>query len=219
MNEAGAPYPVRFAVRYPENLSRILNFPLGIGTLIKAILAIPSIIIWYVIFIVALILNFIALFAILFTGHYPQGFFNLMVGAFRMQGRVYAYLLSLTDEYPGFSPSAGPNDAAQFQVDYPESLNRLLNFPILGLYIKSILCIPQLVVLIVGLIVAYVFFFIGQFVVLFTGKFPEGMFRFMVGTLQLGMRVSAYIYSLTDRYPPITLSPDSQHILEPGLRV
>lgn len=208
MQEASS-YPVRLKVQYPESLSKLLNFPLGIGTLIKGILAIPSLIVWYVLLFVAGILVFLATFVILFTGRFPRGMFNFTVEALRLQSKVYAYLLSLTDAYPGFSGSVQLTDPVGLEIDYPESLNRILNFPLLGMYIKAILVIPHLIILIFAMVVAYILFFVAQFAILFSGRFPEGMFNFMVGTLQFATRVTAYTFSLTDKYPPFSLSPNS----------
>ena len=48
-------------------------------------------------------MTLIAWFAILFTGKYPRGMFDFVVGLFRWQMRVNAYLLLLTDAYPPFN--------------------------------------------------------------------------------------------------------------------
>lgn len=202
-------YPIRFAVQYPESLSRLLNFPLGIGTTIKLILVIPSLVVWYVFWIVAAVLVTVASFAILFSGRFPRGMHDFVAGALRLQGKMQAYLLSLSDVYPGFSGAVQLDDAARLDVEYPESSSRLLNFPILGFYIRTILVIPQIVIMMLTGLVAYVLIFIAQFAILFGGSFPEGMFKFVAGTLQLSMRTTAYLFSLTDRYPPFSVSADA----------
>src|SRR3990172_2428157 len=92
-------YPVRFDVEYPEKLSRLLN---NIPYL-KAILLVPHIIVLLVMWIIAGVLGFIAWWAILFTGKYPQGLFDYSVGVLRWLARVSAYSSMLTDEYPPFS--------------------------------------------------------------------------------------------------------------------
>ena len=97
-------YPASYSVDYPERLSRILNFPF-FGMFIKAFLAIPNIVVLYLVFIVAYVLVFIAQFAILFTGSFPEGMHKFVVGALRWQMRTSAYLLALTDRYPPFSLS------------------------------------------------------------------------------------------------------------------
>lgn len=88
---------VHLEVEYPDHLNRWLP-------LIKWLLAIPHWMILFVLYVIALILVFIAWFAILFTGRYPKGFFDFLVGANRWYLRVYAYAFGLmTDKYPPFS--------------------------------------------------------------------------------------------------------------------
>ncbi len=94
---AGAPgYPLRYDVEYPEELSRWLIF-------VKWLLAIPHQIILGVLGMASGVIGFIAWFAILFTGRYPQGLHTFVAGVFRWSLRVQAYIFSLTDEYPPFS--------------------------------------------------------------------------------------------------------------------
>lgn len=94
-DSAGQSYPVSFEVEYPDHLSRLLIF-------VKWLLAIPHFIVLYVLSIVISVTTFVSWFAILFTGHYPRGLFDLSVGYIRWNMRVSAYLLYLRDEYPPF---------------------------------------------------------------------------------------------------------------------
>src|SRR3970282_1696381 len=91
--------PVRLDIQRPESQSRLTNFPLGIGLFIREILLIPHLIILYFLQLVGGIVYFIAPFAILFTGRYPQGLFNFFVGYTRWTNNIYSYLLSLHDKY------------------------------------------------------------------------------------------------------------------------
>ncbi len=88
--------PLTYDVEYPEELSRWLIF-------VKWLLAIPHIIILYALGIAASVVTFIAWFAILFTGRYPQGLYGFAVGYMRWSLRVQAYVLLMRDEYPPFS--------------------------------------------------------------------------------------------------------------------
>jgi hypothetical protein len=208
--------PVRLNADYPEALNRILNLPLLIGTLIKAILAIPAYIVWYVIYFVAVVLQLIGTIAILFTGQYPRGLFNLFVSALRMQNRLVAYLLSMTDAYPGFSLGEEEGDTFRTAIDYPQSLNRLLNLPIIGLVVKSIFVLPHLLILLFAFIAVLIVVIAAQFAILFTGQFPRTMWNFVVGVMQMLTRVTAYIYSLTDKYPSFSMSPEDGAIRSPA---
>jgi hypothetical protein len=95
------PYPIRLAADHPEKLSRgILILRLLFGSLYVGI---PHgfCLIFYGIG--AMVVAFIAWFAVLFTGKFPLGMFNFIVGLERWQVRVRSYMMFLTDEYPPFN--------------------------------------------------------------------------------------------------------------------
>lgn len=96
-----AQYPVTFSVDYPEKLSRgwlLLKVFLG-----WIYVGIPhGIVLWFY-GIAAAVVTFIAFWAILFTGRFPRGMFDFLVGYMRWSARVEAYLSLLRDEYPPFS--------------------------------------------------------------------------------------------------------------------
>ncbi|HWO74184.1 MAG TPA: DUF4389 domain-containing protein, partial [Dehalococcoidia bacterium] len=119
---------------------------------------------------------------------------------------VYGYLGHLYDTYPPFSLEQQAAFPLQFRVEAPESSSRLLNFPFVGLLIKVILLIPHLVVLYFLYLVAIILIFIAQFAILFTGSFPEGMHRFVVGVSRWYNRVQVYLLALSDKYPPFSMS-------------
>jgi hypothetical protein len=94
-------YPARLTVDYPDKLSRgILILRLLFGWLYAGI---PHGICLVFYGIAAFVVIIIAWFAVLFTGKYPRGMFDFVVGLYRWQMRVNAYLVFLTDEYPPFS--------------------------------------------------------------------------------------------------------------------
>jgi len=190
---AGAPgYPLRFDIEYPEQLSRWLIF-------VKWLLAIPHFLILYALSAVANVITFIAFFAILFTGRYPRGLFDFVVNIYRWQENVFAYYGLFRDEYPPFSWEAGKYPVT-FEVDYPESLSRWL------IFVKWLLAIPHIIVLFFLYIVALVVWVIAWFAILFTGRFPRGLFDFLVGVSRWSLRVNAYaLLLLRDDYPPFSL--------------
>jgi len=196
-------YPVRFDIARDPAQSKITNFPLFIGTFIRALLLIPHLIILYFLQIVATVIYIIATFAILFTGSYPSGMFKFYVGYTRWNSNVYGYLFHLYDKYPPFSMDQQEYPLT-FEVDYPAALSRWLNFPFFGLLVKFILLIPHLIIVALLYLVAMVVVFIALFAILFSGTFPEGMHTFVVGVGRWGTRVNAYAYALTDQYPPFT---------------
>jgi hypothetical protein len=206
--DAGAEsvYPVRLEVVRPEKQSRLTNFPLFIGLLIRSILLIPQMIILYFLQLVAGILYLIATFGILFSGNYPRGLFNFVEGVQRWGNNVGGYLLSLYDKYPPFTwDPVEPPYPLSFNAAYPPTSSRLLNFPFFGLLIRELLLIPHFIVLFFIFLAAIVVVFIAKFAILFKAAFPEGMHGFVWGALRWGARLNAYLYGLTDKYPPFSL--------------
>jgi len=93
-----------------------------------------------------------------------------------------------------------------FEVDYPERSSRLLALCALLFYIpKFIILVPHLIMLWFLGIIAFFISTVGFLVVLFVGKYPKSLFYFLVGILRWQARVNAWLYSLTDKYPPFSL--------------
>jgi hypothetical protein len=188
---AGASYPVRLNIDYPESMSRL--------TFVKWILAIPHLIILYALNIVWEVLSLIAFFAILFTGAYPEGLFNFNCGIMRWQANVTAYMQLMRDEYPPFSFDAGAYAPVHMEIDAPTNLQRWA-----PLY-KWILAIPHFIILgVLGIIAFFVVIYAG-IMVLISGKYPEGAFKFVVGVQRWSLRATTYAFFMHDQYPPFSL--------------
>lgn len=145
----------------------------------------------------------IAWFAVLFTGKYPEGMFRFVEGYYRWYLRVMAYMMFMTDQYPPFSQDANPPNynALEFSVEYPGSLSRgLLLLRLLFGYFYVL--IPHGIMLAFYAIGVYFVILIAWFAVLFTGKYPEGMFRFVEKYFRWWLRVGTYMSFMTDQYPP-----------------
>ncbi len=198
-------YPVAYDVLRAEQQSRITNFPLFIGTFIRAILLIPHIIVLYFLQLAAAVVYFIATFVILFTGKYPPGMFRFIVNVMRWNANIGSYYLHLHDRYPPFSLTAVEGYPLSFAVVYPEQSSRVLNFPLfIGMLIRIILLIPHLIIIYILYLITMIIVFIAQFAILFSGSFPASMHSFAVSVGRWATRVSAYMYGLTDRYPPFS---------------
>jgi hypothetical protein len=193
INAEPAPYPVRFDVAYPEQLSRWKIF-------VKWLLAIPHILIVDALNAVVRVMTLIALFAILFTKKYPPGLFEFAVGAARWRLNMQAYVFLDRDEYPPFSWDAGLYPVT-FEVDYPEELNRWLPL------VKWILALPHYIILILLFVAVAVTKIIAFFAILFTARYPRGLFDFAVGVDRWSERVQMYVFLLRDEYPPFRLRP------------
>jgi hypothetical protein len=184
-------YPLRYDVQYPEELSRWLIF-------VKWLLAIPHFIILYVLSAVTSIVTFIAWFAILFTKRYPKGLFDVVVNIYRWNANVGAYVGLLRDDYPPFSWEAGQYPVT-YEVDYPQELSRWL------IFVKWLLVLPHYIVLLFLYVGALVAWIIAFFAILFTRRFPRGIFDYLVGVTRWSYRVTAYTNLLRDDYPPFSL--------------
>lgn len=147
---------------------------------------------------VAGVVAFLAWFAIVFTGRFPRTMWDLSHMYLRWRARAVTYMALLRDEYPPFGDE-GEYPAA-FALDYPDgSRNRwTVGF-------RLILAIPQLVVFTLITIAWAVTAIIGWFAILFTGRYPDGLWRFGVGVQRWSLRLYAYLLLLRDEYPPFSL--------------
>jgi hypothetical protein len=209
------PEPVRVEAAIDAPLSQWL-------WLVKWFLAIPHFFVLAFLWLAFIVLTFIAWWAILFTGRYPKGLFRFNVGVMRWTWRVgyYAGGGGLgTDRYPPFTLDDVADYPARFDVIYPERLSRGL------VLVKSwLLAIPHYIIVGVmisgtvvwgfgpswagpmwtgGLIGALVL--VAAVILLFTGRYPEPLFDFIIGLNRWVMRVIAYACLMTDRYPPFRL--------------
>ncbi len=136
---------------------------------------------------------------ILFRRRYPRWWFDFALELTRFGVRVGAYLALLTDRYP----STVEHQSVALDLDYPDAerdLNRWLPL------VKWFLAIPHYFVLFFLFIGAFVAVVVAWFAILFTGRYPRGLFDYVVGVGRWTLRVEAYAMLLTtDRYPPFSL--------------
>jgi hypothetical protein len=182
-------YPVRFDVTRQEHYSRGLIF-------VKWLLALPHFFVLIILGIGALFAGLIAFFAVLITGKYPRGIHDYIVGVSRWACRVVSYVYLLTDKYPPFSLDPDPDNPVTLEIDYPETMDRWRPL------VQWILIIPYLIVAQILIYISFVVVFFAWFVILFTAKFPEGMFNLVVIPLRWSTRANAYEYFLVKQYPP-----------------
>jgi len=212
-------HPVRLEGRLDPGLSRWL-------WLVKWLLAIPHFIVLAFLWIAFVVLSVVAFFAILFTARYPRGIFEFNLGVLRWTWRVayYSYGALGTDRYPPFTLGAAPDYPATLDVAYPGQLSR-------GLVLVKwwLLAIPHYLLLgvflgggwfaweggwdrggddwgrgggpgLIGLLVLF-----AGVALLFTTRYPRGIFDFVLGLDRWVARVVAYAGLMTDAYPPFRL--------------
>ena len=136
---------------------------------------------------------------LLFRQKYPRWWFDWNINLFRFSNRVTAYLALLDDHYP----STDEDQAVHLNLDYPDArqLNRWLPL------VKWFLAIPHYIVLFFLGIGAVIVVIVAWFAIIFTGRYPENLFRYVVGVIRWSNRVAAYAFLLvTDKYPPFQLT-------------
>jgi hypothetical protein len=139
----------------------------------------------------------VAWFAILVTGRHPRGLWDLAAFYLRWRVRAVAYTALLRDEYPPF----GEGDyAAALELSPPEEPRDRLTAAF-----RIFLAIPHLVAIWALGIAWAVTTIAAWFSILFTGRYPAGLYHFATGVLRWNTRVEAYLLLLRDEYPPFSL--------------
>jgi len=138
---------------------------------------------------------------ILFREKYPRWWFDWNLELLRFVNRVGAYIALMNDRYP----STDEQQSVHLDFAYPDAkqgLNRWLPL------VKWFLAIPHYVVLFFLYIGVVVVVIVAWFVILFTGRYPRGIFDYVEGVIRWHNRVVGYAFILvTDRYPPFRLRP------------
>lgn len=135
---------------------------------------------------------------LLFRRKYPRWWYDWNFNMMKFQNRINAYIYLMTDVYP----STDEDQSVHIDMQYPDatSLNRWLPL------VKWFLAIPHIIVLCFLGVASFFVLIIAWFAILFTGKYPRGMFDFVEGVLRWSFRVMAYaIILVTDKYPPFSL--------------
>ena len=191
--------------------------------LVKWFLAIPHFIVLAFLWAGFVLLTFVAFWAILFTGRYPRGIFDFNVGVLRWSWRVAFYTAGMlaTDQYPPFT-LADVDYPARLDVEYPEELSRglalvkwwLLAIPhylIVGIFTSGLVWYTTELdaageaILETGGGLISILAFIAVIVLLFTGRYPRGLFDLLMGLHRWVFRVAAYASLMRDEYPPFRL--------------
>jgi len=135
---------------------------------------------------------------LLFRRKYPKWWYDWNFNLSSFSYRVASYFYLMTDVYP----STDEEQNVHLDMPYPDAagLNRWLPL------VKWLLAIPHIIVLCFLGIVALVVIIIAWFAILFTGKYPKGLFDFVLGVMRWGFRVMCYaMIMITDKYPPFAL--------------
>ena len=168
-------------------------------------MAIPHMIVGYVLNLVAGVATMVAWFIILFTGKMPDGIANFIIMSQRYNLRAGAFYLGLTETYPPFTFDTVATDPGDHDVTLsigPQLTGRNR----LTVFFRIFMLIPLIIVMYLYMIVVGIVMFIAWFAVLFTGTYPDGMRRLTVGFMRFGQRMATYGSLLTDVYPSFGLT-------------
>ena len=207
MNE----YPVQFAVEYPDRTLNRLTTAFRIFTVIPIFIVLASLgggyggwgggEGWRAGIGGAGLLFLPVLLMLVFREKYPRWWYDWNRELLRFSNRVGVYLALMSDSYP----STDEQQYVRLELPYPgapATVNRWLPL------VKWFLAIPHYVVLIFLYLAALVVVVLAWFAILFTGRYPRGMFEFVEGVLRWHNRVVGYAFVLvTDAYPPFRLAP------------
>jgi hypothetical protein len=221
---AGMPGPARGPVR----LRARLDVPLSRWMwLIKWLLVIPHLIVLMFLWVAFWLLTIVAFVAILVTSRYPGWIFDFNLGVLRWSWRVayYAYGALGTDRYPPFSLDHKPDYPTTLDIEPPERLSRglvlvkwwLLAIPhylIIGVFLGGTWTVYRTVTAAGTPVITTVSFgqglisllvLVAAVALLFTGRYPRGIFDLLIGLHRWVFRVAAYAALMTDQYPPFRL--------------
>ena len=210
------PFPVTLSIDYPDrDLNRLSTFFRGIliipAGVILALVTSPVWTwgpgasahhgpeVWRVFFAMGTFLFVPTLLMILFRRKYPRWWFDWNVAVTRFAARVVSYAALLTDEYP----STEREQNVHIDIPCPDARKDLLpGMPL----VKWFLAIPHWFLLFfLGWAAAFCVF-ISWFAILFTARYPRGLFIFVVGVGRWALRAGSYAFLLvTDVYPPFSL--------------
>ena len=204
-------YPVTFSVEYPEReLNRLTTF-FRIFTVIPIAIVAATVTGFsthygdvggtsVTIVVSGIGLLFVpTLLLILFREKYPRWWFDWNLNLQRFSNRIGIYLALMDDRYP----STDEEQAVSLEYPYPNVAAELgRGMPL----VKWFLAIPHYIILFFLGIAAFFAVVIAWFAILFTGRYPRGLFDFVEGVLRWHNRVVGYALALvTDRYPPFRL--------------
>jgi len=205
MAESSNTYPANLTIDYPEQCDRLT-------TLLRLPMVVPILIIlglvsgggghsgflpgWKAAYSGGGCIVAATLLMILFRKKFPRWWFDWNLALVRFATRVMAYFAVLTHQYP----STDEEQAVHLDIVYPDAARDLSR----GLpLIKWLLAVPHVIVLGFLNFALVICTIIAWFAILITGRYPRGIFDFVVGVMRWDLRVAAYaVLMTTDVYPP-----------------
>jgi hypothetical protein len=182
-------YPVTFEADFAERRSRLTTF-------FRLILLIPLVIVAYIYGIIAFAALIISWFAIVITGQFPLSLYDFIAGYTRFITRVTSYGTLMCDPYPSFWGNDDPEYPIRMQFTRLDRYSRLRTL------FRIILAIPIVLIRYVMTLLLEIASVFAWFIIVIMGRLPQGLFEMMVLANSYIARSDAYIYLLTETYPP-----------------
>ena len=198
-------YPVDVTVEYGDGQRSKGLAVLGIFFPLKVLLAIPHFVILGFLSIGVFFATWFGYFGIAFNGALSPGIARFVHNYLGWTLRITAWVASWRDEYPAFALEQ-PDYQAHVVITEPNLL-RKKGLAVAGIifFLKAALLIPHIIILELLGIAAAVAGWVAYWIIAFTGVYPDGIFKFAVGAMRWTTRTNAWLYSLTDEYPPFRL--------------
>jgi Domain of unknown function (DUF4389) len=194
-------YPVSFEADYAQRRSRLTAF-------LRLILMIPLAIWLYLYEIAAMVVLVVAWLAVVITGRYPKSLYDFLAGFTRYLARMTAYAVLLCDPYPPFGGGHDPNYPVRMEFAGPAA-----RYSRLKAFFRFILAIPIAILRWAIALLLEVSAVGAWFVIVITGNLPRGLFDLMVLANSYIARSDAYLFLLTETYPPF----QDEHTRSAGL--
>ncbi|MFL5827637.1 MAG: DUF4389 domain-containing protein [Thermoleophilaceae bacterium] len=191
-SQSGPPalrYPVSVSFRWQEEYAQFMP-------LIKWLILIPHYFVLFFLWVAAFVSWVIAFFAVLFTRRFPRSLFDFNLGVLRWTLRVTSYGYLMNDRYPPFSLGEEPDYPAQLSIEYPEEVDRW-RAPF-----AWIVGLPYALAAGVLQYIASLLAFFAIFTILFTKRYPKGMFDIVDVATRWQFRSVAYSGFMVTKYPP-----------------
>lgn len=199
-------HPVVYSAEYQgEDRNRLTVF-------FRLLMVIPLAIVATFYAIAAYVVTLIAWFVLLFTAEYPKPLYNFNAGFVRFAGRVAGYYYLLTDEYPPFGGAPDASYPIRVGIEPPKP-----EYSRLKVFFRILLIIPVYILAYIMQLIQMVFGFVCWFVLVFTGRLPEGLYKPLRSATSYTIKALAFYLLLTEEFPPFWLEQEEEaRLLAPG---
>ena len=185
-------YPVRYIADYVRERNRWTTF-------FRLLLVIPWYIVASVYIFCAFVVAFIAWFAIVFAGRYPEGLYNFNAGVLRFLGRFMGFTFLQTDAWPSFGFAHDPGYPIRVEIDPPpERYSRWKAF------FRLILGIPVMFMLYLLSYLYQLGSVVAWFHIVFMGRSSGGIHNVLTVGVAYQLRANSYFLLLTETLPPVS---------------